>query len=150
MTKLIPELHERYIKGTDKGAVVQLIQALLCSLTLTVVKAIECSCRKVYINTRVIKHTYDKRISQEYDLLIENIYPIIKYPDKIYKNKDAKRGSFLFVKRIKNVECLCSVEIVEIEGNEPICEIATFFVPGEGYLDRYELLWEWKGGNPSS
>ena len=57
-----------------------------------------------------------------------------------------KRGSFAFVKKIKNEWYLCSIELVQ-KDTEAQCEIATFFRTTDTYLRNFELLWEWKGGN---
>jgi hypothetical protein len=148
--RIIPELHAKYIRGSEKKAIVQFVQAFLCHLTVAVVKGIGCSCNRVHINTRVLKHAYDKRPAQEFDFLIENLHTVVKYPEKVYRNKSGKKGEFCFVKNIGDAPCFCSVQVIEEESMEPICEIVTFFIPGSGYLDSYELLWEWKGGDPSS
>ena len=106
----IPELHKKYIKGTEKNAIIQLIQAFLCNLTVAVTAGIKSSCSKVYINTRVIKHAYDKRPAQEFDFLVLNVHLVVKYPDKVYKNKEGKRGEYCFVKEIKNQKYICILE----------------------------------------
>ena len=49
---------------------------------------IDLSCNKVYLNTRVLKHLYDKRPAEEFDLMIETLIDVVKYPNKIYKNKN--------------------------------------------------------------
>lgn len=151
---IVVYLNKKYIKGTTKKAVVQLVQVHLCHLTAAVVKGIGLTCNKVYLSTRVLKHLYDKRPAEEYDLMIENILDLVKYPSKIYKNKEGKRGSYLFVKEVKNSKCVTSIEVMEteMEGKKIAthCEVATFFRTDEDYLANYELLWEWKGGTPSS
>jgi hypothetical protein len=102
------------------------------------------------VNTRAIKHAYDKRPAQEYDFLIQHLHQVIKYPDKIYKNKRGKRGSYCFIKQIKNELCFCSIEVLSKDGESEVCEVVTFFTTDESYLISYELLWEWKDGIPSS
>lgn len=148
--RVIPDLHKKYVRGTEKRAIVQFVQIFICHLTVAVVKGTGCICNKVYVSTRVIKHIYDKRPAEEFDFLIENVHLVIKYPDRIYKNKDGKRGSYCFVKNVKNTMCFCSIETVEKDGQPPMCEIVTFFRTSEAYLKNYELLWEWKVGDPSS
>ena len=130
---------------------VQMVQVKLCHLTIAVIKGLGLSCNKVYLNTRVLKHLYDKRPAEEFDLMTETLLDVVKYPSKIYKNKDGKRGSFCFVKDIKNSKCLVSIETVHNkEKVATYCEVATFFRTDDRYLKNYELLWEWKGGTPSS
>jgi hypothetical protein len=148
---ILPTLYKQYVHGTERKAAVQLVTGLLCHLTVAVVKGIESNCNKVYINTRVIKHVYDKRPAQEFDFLIESAHAIVKYPDKVYKNKGEKRGSFCFVKKIKNENWLVSIETMQVEQENSHCEVVTFFrVADDDYLNSYTLLWEWEGGNPPS
>ena len=86
-TKIVPILHQKYVANTTKGALVQDISAFLCNLTYTVSKGVGLqNCHKVYISTRALKHSYDKRPAFEYDLIINEIHKIVKYPNKIYKN----------------------------------------------------------------
>jgi hypothetical protein len=144
-TSMIIGLHKKYIKGSEKNAIVQIVQAFMCNLTAAVVNGISCPSNKVYISTRVLKHVYDKRPAEEFDFLIENLHLIIKFPDLIFKNKSGKRGEFCFVKEIKGKKYLCSIEIIN-KVDIVQCEIATFFRVDSDYLKNYELLWEWKGG----
>lgn len=104
----------------------------------------------VYLSTRVMKHAYDKRTARDYDLLIDNLVSLLESPDRIYKNKESKRGLFCFVKDIKNSQCLCSIEVSMNLDLKSVCEVVTFFIPGNAYLRSFELLWEWKGGASSS
>lgn len=146
------DLADRYIRGTSKEAIVQNVQALVCGLSAAAIKGLGCAENsKAYIKTRVIKHCYDKRTAEEFDFLIHNIHIIVRLPDQIYKNKDPKRGDFVFVKSLKNSRYLCSLQEVMVEGDGKQFEVATFFrVTKESYLQSYDLLWEWKGGTPSS
>lgn len=152
--KVVPDLFEKHVKGTPQEAIVQLVTAFLCNLTAAVMRGASCECGRVYINTRVIKHLYDKKPAEEFEFIIQNIHQIVKYPDRIYRNKDAKRGEIGFVKQLKNELYFCSLEkIANSEtGTATHCEVATCFRlrKPDGYLKNYELLWEWKGGNPSS
>ena len=147
--QIIPDLFRRYVKGTEKQAIVQFIEAFLCNMSGPVSDIIAYPHRKVFISTRVIKHLYDKRTAQEFDFLINNCHLIVKYPDSIYKNKDFKKGRFAFVKEIRHKKYLCSLEIIEKE-NVVQCEIVTCFPTDDAYLENFELLWEWKDGEPSS
>lgn len=147
---MFAQLYKKHVRGTPKKAIVQFVQIFICHFTIAVVKGIDASCNKVYLNTRVIKHIYDKRTAEEFDFWVANLHIILKYPDKIYKNKDGKRGAYCFVKEINNYKCFCSLETTTKDDQPPICEVVTFFRTDENYLKSYELLWEWKGGTPSS
>lgn len=141
-------MFDKYVKGTGQDAIVQYVVVLLCNLTVAVVRGVGWPCNRAYINTRVLKHMYDKKPAEEFDFLVQNLHAIIKYPDKIYRNKGAKRGHLCFLKKIKNHPYFCSLELVEEGGAANHCQVVTCFrVRKENYLDDYELLWEWKGGN---
>lgn len=154
--RVVPLLHHRHIKGTCKGVIVQDVQAFLCNLTKIVSKderlKVFLNTFRVYIKTRVLKHVYDKRIAQEYDFLINHLHKIIRYPDKIYENKNSKRGDFCFFKKIQGVEYICSIErVAETEEDKFKLEIATFFVLyKKNYLNNYKLLWSREDDNPPS
>ena len=80
---------------------------------------------------------------------------IIKYPDEIYENKDSKRGQFAFVKTIKDVKYLSSLETTVVTSLEGITEemnfvVTAFRIRKLSYLQNYKLLWSWKGDIPSS
>ncbi len=145
------ELANRYVRNTYKDAIVQEVQALLCEITIATMKGIGCTGRKTYINTRVLKHIYDKRPAEEFDFLLANISKIVKFPDTVFKNKNPKRGDYIFLKALKNNKYLCSVEEISDKKDDCHFEVATFFrLRKESYLASYNLLWEWKGGKPSS
>ncbi len=148
---LVVHLYKKYIKGTPKKSIVQMVEIHLCQLTLAVIRGIGIDSNKVYLNTRVLKHMYDKRPAEEFDLMVTSLIEIIKYPDSIYKNKNNKRGSLCFVKKIINNHCLVSLETIYDENTEATHnQVVTFFRTDENYLSNFELLWEWKGGTPSS
>ncbi len=142
------DLYKKYVKGTIKRGVVKLTSVLLCVLTNAIIRGIKIEHNKVYISTRVIKHIYDKRPAEEFDFLLLNISDIVKYPDFIYSNKQAKRGNFVFVKELKNYKYFCSIEETQKDGELKCLEIVTFFrINDNNYLKNYELLWKWEGGN---
>ena len=142
-------LYKRHVRGTEKKAVVRLVAVFLCHLTVAVSKGAHIPCSKVYVSTRVIKHIYDKRPAEEFDYLMEVVAKTVKYPDQVYQNKQGKRGSYCFVKTIKNQKCFVSLEVCD-EENFPRCEIVTFYRVSENYLSSYKLLWEWEGGESPS
>lgn len=139
------ELHERHIKGTEKGAIVPHRTILLCNLTRATQKALSVKTYKVYINTRVLKHLYDTRPAEEYERVIRKMAAIVKYPEKVYQNRDSKRGDLVFTKTIGKEEYLCSLEI-----SEEIQVATSFRIRKKTYLDNYKLLWSWRDGKPSS
>ena len=66
----IPRLFELYVKGSAKEAIVPERSGLVCHLTKATQEAINSSAMKVYISSRVIKHIYDKRPAEEFDMVI--------------------------------------------------------------------------------
>jgi hypothetical protein len=104
----------------------------------------------VHITTKVIKKNYDKRTAEENDFLLKNGWQVVSMPNKIYKNKGAKRGDFLFSRLIDDRLYVASIEI-STYAESPILYVASLFrVQKDSYLASYDLVWSWKGGNPSS
>lgn len=140
---------------------------LLCVLTVAVSQGIDINCeRHVYLTSRVLKHLYDKKPAEEFSFVLNHFSEIVRYPDRIYKNKKEKRGEYCFVKKIGNEDYFCSLEIVKIH---PACfgqaifgiskfgeskekdeiQIATAFrLRDNKYIKKYTLLWNWGDGNP--
>ena len=159
---------EEYIEGTPEKAAVSDQKMLLCRLTMAVAHGIEIqdSIRGVYITSRCLKHIFDKRPAEEFLFIINHLHEIVRYPDRIYLNKEAKRGYFCFIKRINDVGYLCSLEIIKIppavcgevvagisefgeEKEREEIQVATVFrLRDENYIKNYTLLWDWGNGNP--
>ena len=147
---VILELFEKHIKNTKEKEIVALECVYICRLTYTVFRILGFEDSKVHLNTKVLKHLYDKKPAEEFDFIVRNLHKIIKYPDRIYKNKTSKRGDYCLVKKIEDFSYLCSVEFTEDGEEMKIIVVTAFRVRDEAYLKKYELLWSWKGGNPSS
>lgn len=149
----IVKICKKFIKGTLEKAIVKDITILLCNLTLAVEKAGNFHTRKIYLNTRILKHLYDKKPAEEFDFIIKNVYSIVKYPNHIYKNRDSKRGEICFVKDIGGIKYFCSIETSDDldSANVKMNYVVTVFrLRKESYLNNYQLLWSWKGDNSSS
>lgn len=157
--RVLEDLFESCIKNTTEQAMVEDKTVLLCRVTNAVQRAISGEEQKVYVTSKMLKHLFDKKPAEEFHFIVNHLHKIVKFPDKIYKNKDGKRGHFCFVKKIKNQEYMCSIEIITNEfiecncGNLNPCGIyvATVFrLRKIQYLNSYELMWSWKGDKPSS
>lgn len=149
----IVKLWKQHVKGTPEKAIVRNITILACLLTKAVQEACSFLTPRVHLNTRVLKHLYDKKPAEEFEFIIHNLENILKYPDHIYKNKLGKRGSLCFVKKLANVKYICSIEKTEeLDSNnmQMNCVVTAFRIRKEDYLDDYELIWSWKGDKPSS
>ena len=143
--KIIQNLSNRYIKGTAEKAIIEDVSIFLCHLTFAVSKVNNFQ-SKIYLNTRVLKHIYDKRSAEEYDFIVCNLRRIIRYTDCIYKNKDPKRGDYVFTKRIGDNNYFCSLEICEDGFNV----VTAFRLRKNNYLKSYEAFWSWRDGASSS
>lgn len=144
--RALQNIHEKYIKGTEKESFVASKKILLCYLTYAVKRRGNLSSNNVYVSTKMLKHIYDKKPAEQYDFIVQNLYTIVRYPDWIYRNRSGKRGDFCLVKELKNKKYLCSIE----DRNIKEINIATVFRTDDKYLKKYELLWSWKDGIPSS
>lgn len=102
----------------------------------------------VFLASVALKHVYDKRPAQEFDLILQNLVKILTKPDAIYKNKINKRGNFCFCKTISQNKYICLVELVDYRSKFEF-QIVTFFRVEDKYLKTYEIIWRWKGGTPS-
>lgn len=114
----IPKLHKKYVKNSSKCAIVSEKSILICNLTFAV---------------------------QEYDFLLRFLPTIVKYPDKVYVNKSAKRGSKCLIKKIEGILLFTTIEEEEMEekGNY----LVTAFKIEERYLKGYKQIWSWEGGD---
>jgi hypothetical protein len=141
--KIVQNMSERYIKGTVAKAIVEDIYVFLCHLTFAVTKANKFK-PNVYLSTKVLKHIYDKRPAEEYDFIIESLYKIVRYPDVIYKNKDPKRGDYVFTKIVGDCNYFCSLEACEDGFNV----VTVFRLRKENYLKNYDSIWSWRAALP--
>lgn len=141
-------LFKRHVKGTAIKAIVNYQEALLCNLTKAVQDGVKLPTRRVYINTRVIKHLFDTRPPVEFELVIKNLLTVVKYPDEIYSNKNGKRGSYCFVKNVNDQKYFCSIEL--IRSTNVMIIVTSFLIRNDRYLKSYTLLWSWRGGGLSS
>lgn len=150
--EILKKLYEHYIKGTPEKSLIVEKTVSLCSLAKSAsvgLRKFECKMYvKAYINTKSLKHIYDKKTAEEFDFIIANLHTMIKYPDYIYRNKNPKRGDFCFVKTIKKEQYLCSLELDKLKNK--LFVVTAFKLRKENYIKNYELLWNWRDGNPSS
>ena len=157
---ILRNFFKTYIDGTLEKAIVANRKMFLCHITQAVLSGIEAdgNLNSVYVTSRSLKHLFDKKPAEEFMFLLDNLHKIVKYPDKIYRNKDAKRGSFCFIKRIGDFDYLCSLEIVtlpfelgatELGSEKKEIQIATAFrLRDDKYIKNYTLLWDWGNGTP--
>lgn len=138
-------LYKKHIKGTTEKAIVVDIDVFLCHLTTAVLKIIEQE-KRVYLNSKALKHLYDKKPAEEFEFILNNLQIIVEYPEHIYKNKNPKRGHYIFSKSIQGKNYLCSLE----SKSDGLWVVTAFRVRDKKYLNDYNLLWSWKGGTPSS
>lgn len=144
----LSQLHRRHIKETVSKAIVVDKTILLCTLPNAVQTGAGSISAKIYINTRILKHLFDKKPAEEYDCILKYMATIVQFPERIYKNKSAKRGDLCFVKTVRGIEYIATIEH---RPDDDMCYIVTCFrLRKVSYLDGYNLLWSWKGGTPSS
>jgi len=133
-----------------KKAIVQEKTMLLCNLTKAVMVGCGVDTNKVFVTTRVLKHLYDKRPAVEYSLILDHLHEVVKFPDDVYQNKSGKRGSMGFCKKIGEELLFSSLEKVTLEDGLKEIYVATAFETDVNYLKNCTLIWNWRGGVPSS
>lgn len=149
--QILKKLFEKHIKGTSEGSIIFEEVVLLCHITKIVEDFLTSEGRldsNVYIGTRVLKHLYDKRPAEEFDFILKNLHKIVMYPDDIYTNKGNKRGSYCFVKNMKESQYLCPIEMDE--NKKELFVVTAFRIRKDNYLKDYKLLWSWRSDSPSS
>lgn len=149
------KLFRTYIKGSAEKSVVVELTIHLCNLTNIVKRAGTFKAHTIYINTKIIKHLYDSKPAKEFDFIIRNLPAIVKYPEYIYENKEGKRGTLCFVKKVDKDLYFCSIEKTDEvdpnDGNTGMNYVVTAYrLRKANYLKDYKLLWSWKGDIPSS
>ncbi len=153
MSSLI-KLYKQHIRNTKHKAIVVEVSILICNLTYAVHQALKTKSLKVHINTKVLKKLYDKRPAGEFDVLLNHLPSIAKYPENIYSNKTGRLGKYLFTKRIDEVLYICSIldemNVIVDGKTENVNLVVTAFKNDGDYLKDCTLLWSWKGGTPSS
>lgn len=149
----VVRLYKDFVKGTEEKAPVTEKTILLCFMTKAVQKSLNIKSRKVYITTRIIKHLFDRKPAEEFEFILHHISEIIMKPDDIYEPPQGKRGNYCFVKGIQNSRYICSIEVtssLDAGGENMNFAVTSFRNRDTAYLEKYKLLWSWKGGTPSS
>ena len=135
--QILSRWHEKYIKLTFPKQIVANKSLIFGKMDKDTT---------VYLNTRVMKHLYDKRTAVIYFLLLQNLEHLIFYPDKIYENGLGKRKSLIFVKQIKKELLAVVLERIREEKNKVF--VITAFETDEKYLEKFKLLWKRRAASP--
>ncbi len=151
----LAQLYEKHVKNTPAETVVADVTILFCHLTFAVRRNCNFQSSKVHINTRTLKRLYDKRPAEEFLFILCYLIKIVRNPDHVYFNQDAKKGDILFTKTIKGNDYACSIQkniehTLELNVEKVNSVVTCFRLRKEGYLKNYKLLWSWKGDIPSS
>lgn len=123
---VVKSLFHKHVKNTKEKDFVARESVCIFRLTRTVLDVLGFGDSKAHISTKVSKDLYDKKPAEEFDFVINNLHTILKYPDRVYKNKISKRGDFCLVKKVKDFEYLCSVEFCEDGGETKACVVTVF------------------------
>jgi len=144
-----------YIKGTSHKEQVTSKVDFLCTIKPSLKHVLAtyspCTEQKVFLSTIPLKHIYDRHIfdkknPKEFQVVLNNLTKIIRYPDEVRRNLKSKRGDFLFVKEIDGQLYLVSLEV----GLEGTMQVVSSYATGEKYIKKFTLLWSWGTANPPS
>lgn len=147
--KPLEKLFKKYIKNTKAQVIVGNAEILICNLTTDIKNIGSFPSLRVYANTRMLKHLYDKKPAEEFHFIVKNLDTIVSYPDHLYQNLNSKRGDFGIVKKIEGEFYFCSIEKSKNKNFVSTC-FRLRKKKKENYLKSYKLLWSWKGDKPSS
>ena len=96
-TNRLYHFHQQYIANTDYRARVFDNAFYVGSISLDLAQKLKLSASIVIINSRSLKHLYDKRTAHVYDFLLQHLHEIINQPDMILESVHTKHG-FAFAK----------------------------------------------------
>jgi hypothetical protein len=126
----------------------------VCALTNKISGAFHCKSGQIFINTRVLKHLYDRKPAEEFDFIITHLAKLLADPDLIFCNKSSKRGDYVFVKQIDLDRYFCSLEVAssckKTCSNVDLHVVTVFRLRKKNYLHNYKLVWSRRGDIPSS
>ena len=153
--KILKKLFQNHIEGTKAKEIVTNVEVLVCYLTSDVKMAGNFTSLKVYANTRMLKHLYDKKPAEEFYFILQNLDKIASHPDHLYRNLSSKRGDIGLLKKIDGEFYFCSLEkSSQKEKLKNSNHVSTCFrlrkKKKNNYLKNYKLFWSWKGDLPSS
>lgn len=149
--KSLREFHERYVLGIRPGEHVVPEMHAISQITHEVSAVIGARATRIHIRSIALKHVYEKRNAYEYDVIIDNLDMMIRFPDFIYRNDDIKKADLLFAKDIDGALYVCLVkQNAHPETGQDISVIVTAFKTTPRYLAKFKLIQSWKDGAPSS
>ncbi len=147
----LQQIHDQFIKNQPDGAAVILEIFTLANLTEQVQQHLGLSVGKVHIKTKILKHMYERRPASIYDFLLMHLSEIIRFPERIYQNQEAKKGQFIFAKQFPEGLFMASIETnAHPETGQEIHVLITAFKVEQRYLNKYKLIWSWEDGDASS
>lgn len=142
---MVRDFHQAYIRGTAEKAIV-----LEAFVSLGIINNdladFEVPTERILLNTKVLKHLYDKKPAEEFDFIIDNLLSLIDCPDFIYQNGRSKRGQRAIVKEIKGDYYFCSLD----KQKDSLWVVTVFRIRKANYLKNYELLWSRRSDISSS
>lgn len=123
-----------------------MVTVVVCLLSQRVSSFLPCATKQVLINTRVIKHLYDRKPAEEFDFVVTHLVELLVEPDLVFTNKDSKRGDYAFVKKIDMDDYFCALEKLKYS----LHVVTVFRLRKKNYLKNYKLMWSRRGDTPSS
>jgi hypothetical protein len=150
------QYYSKYIKGTPYKAGILLERIFICKvkepLRIIMDGHVACPDKKVHLSTKSLKHMHDRHVYEkktplDLRIILDNLTNIVKYPDEVRKDKDAKKGDFLFIRKVGEHAYWAAVQ-VSLEGG---IEVVSASATGPRYTEKFTLLWSRGTANsPSS
>lgn len=151
MERSLSNLVNRHIRNTPAKGYVKNLRIKICEFPHKFKGKLKIKDKRVYINTKSLKHLYDVRSAKEFNFIISNVERLILNPIKVFKNKEGKTGDVCFYNEIDKKCYFCIVEVAETANYlVSVYKLSPVEVKRKNYLSGYKLLWSWKVDLPSS
>jgi hypothetical protein len=133
-------LYKKHVRGTAKDQSIPYERSYLCNLKNGPLKASGLPSKKIYISSFAVKHMYDKRITFEFETVLDNIHALLKYPDRVCENKPGskKRGDVALIKKIHDHHFVCLLENDEKMGD---ISVVTVHIIKPDDVPKFKTLW---------
>lgn len=145
MVKLsLLKFYELSVSGRGRKELVPNFELSLATIKTSIHKKLGVpTTNKAVLSSRALKHVYDRVLldakdSESFNLILKNLKRVLINPDCVYKNKQGKRGEFIFIKIVNGTTYLCSLETK----NKKLYVVTAFLPKKDSYYKNLPVIWK--------